>query len=556
MVTKKNRKNVINTDRLDEDLALLEEMLKEEMYERSEKRLYDYIVNFWNTFEPSVFKNNWHIECIAEHVQAALDRKLRRICICIPPRSSKSIISSICFPTWALIRNPHEKFWLMSHTSKLFVQNIVYARRILEHPTYKDRWCDAKNTDHYKFSLSTDVNTKTRIDTNQGGYILGGSPTSGALGMGYSIAVLDDILDSEKANNPTEIENINNWYKQTFMNRSNDVKTDVVIIVMQRLNSKDLCDYVNRTYGEQGWFNLVLPAKYDPARTFISPIGWNDKRTIKNQLLDKERLTDEFLALQAKDPIIYNTRYQQDPDADSDGNLLKAEYIQECINKPQKYTALITVWDLSFSDSPEGSYTVGLVVGKVEDEYYVIDMFRKQCAIPEQLDAIRHMKKKYPKAVIGIERRANGHAAMSLLQREIKDIYAIEPRVFGGDKEQRFNSIVPYFRDRKIFIYNPLKHDISLEDTFSADAIKRELKSFPIGSTDDIVDCLSYAVQWLAEYAATTYGLITKGEKIRLGEEDYINANARIINRSVNALESLFNIENLPNRDDLINIRW
>jgi len=553
-MVRKKVSNEIMTERLDEDLMLLEEMLKEDMYERSEKRLYDYIINFWNTFEPAAFKNNWHIECISEHIQAALSRQIRRLTISIPPRSSKSIISSICFPTWSFITNPHEKFWLMSHSSKLFIQNIVYARRILEHPLYKERWCDPKNKEHYKYSLSTDVNTKTRIDTSAGGYILGGSPTSGALGMGYSIAVLDDILDSEKANNPVEIENVNNWYKQTFMNRSNDVNTDVIIIVMQRLSSSDICDYVNRNYGEQDWFNLVLPAKYDPERTFISPIGWNDKRTIKNQLLDKERLPDSFLAMQAKDPVIYNTRYQQDPDAASDGNLLKAEYLQECTDKPQKYTALITVWDLSFSDSPEGSYTVGLVVGKVEDEYYVIDMFRKQCAIPEQLDAIRLMKKKYPKAVVGIERRANGHAAMSLLQREIKDIYAIEPRLFGGHKEQRFNSIVPYFRDRKIFIYNPLKHDISIEPTFSCETIKRELKSFPIGSTDDIVDCISYAVQWLSEYA-TTYGMITKGERIELGEEDYLARNrSKILQADYS--ETFFDLDRLASRTDLMNIQW
>jgi hypothetical protein len=171
---------------LDEDLMLLDELLREEMYEQSEKSLYKFIVNFWNTFEPAILRNNWHIECICEHTQAVIDRKIRRLIINIPPRASKSIINSICFPVWSWLNHPHEKFWLISHSAKLFVQNIVYARRILEHPQYKERWCNEElNPEHYRFSLSSDVNTKTRIENTAGGYLLGGSPTSGALGMGY-----------------------------------------------------------------------------------------------------------------------------------------------------------------------------------------------------------------------------------------------------------------------------------------------------------------------------------------------------------------------------------
>lgn len=690
---------------LDDDLLLLDELLREEMYEQSEKSLYKFIVNFWNTFEPAILRNNWHIECIAEHTQAVITRDIRRLIINIPPRmclpgnieillsdgsyttiskikpgqllkssdgkkivnnavlakwntglkpcyeiitsdgnkltaskdhriyttdgfktpleltkqhtlciykktsshkeylsyayvrdiryvgehecydievenestyfaedilvhNSKSLINSICFPVWSWINHPHEKFWLISHTAKLFVQNIVYARRILEHPQYKERWCNEElNPEHYRFSLSSDVNTKTRIENIHGGYLLGGSPTSGALGMGYSIAVLDDILDSEESNSPIAIQAVNDWFTQTFLNRSNDVNTDAVIIVMQRLNSMDITAYVQEKYGDQNWFLLNLPAKYDPERTFISPIGYNDKRTKKNQLLDPYRLPDEFLETQAKNPIIYNTRYQQNPDATEDGNVLKAEYIIQRDYIPNSFTALMTSWDLSISDNPTSCYTVGLVVGKYEDEYWVLDMIRKQIEIPEQLDAIRKLKTKYPRATIGIEAKANGKPAMSLLRREIKDIYAFEPRLFGGDKESRFNAIIPYFRDKKILIYNPSPfknladvHSKRVENDYSADEIIKELKSFPIGRSDDIVDALSYAVQWLAEYGAVSEGMITKGERIILTDDDYVSRNRstehQLFNRILYNPLDYYLSSNIPSRDDLNAITW
>lgn len=542
----------------DDDLFLLEELLQEDMYERSEKSLYQFFINFWNTFDPQALVPNWHLECLCEHIEAALRRDLRRLIINIPPRSSKSTTASISAPAWWWVDNPDEKFWLISHSAKLYMQNIVYGRRILDHPLYKNRWLDPTNKDNYRYSLSKDVNTKTRIENNEGGYILGGSPTAGALGMGYTVAVLDDILDSEESNNPEAIEAVNRWYTQTFLNRSNDVKNDVQIIVMQRLHENDITAYVQKTYPEQDWFVLNLPAKYVPERTFISPIGYNDKRTLRNQLLDPIRLPEEFLLTQSKDVLVYNTRYQQDPESTREGNLVKSEWLREVDYKPINYSVMITVWDLSITDNPSSNYTVGLVLCKFNDEYHIIDMWRKQCEIPEQLDAIRKLRKKYPKSIIGIEARANGHAAMSMLRREIPNIYAFEPRKFGGHKEQRLGAVLQYFRDKKVCIYNPFTPDTKVEPTYEPEVIKKELKSFPLGIDDDIVDCVAYGINYLAEYGQENMALISNGEKISLFESDYMEIKKQLNN--ILKIESNdtydFSEDYIPSREYLQEIDW
>lgn len=470
--------------------------------------------------------------------------------------SSKSTTSSITAPVWWWINNPYEKFWLVSHTAKLYMQNIVYARRILDHPLYKNRWLKP-DSEFFKYELTKDQNTKTRIENSAGGYILGGSPTSGALGMGYTVAILDDILDSEESNNPQMVEAVNNWFTQTFLNRSNDVKNDVVIIPMQRLHENDITAYVQKTYAEQDWFVLNLPAKYEPQRTFISPIGYNDKRTVRNQLLDPIRLPDEFLITQSKNLIVYNTRYQQDPEAGGDGNLVKSEWLRESDAKPNNYSVMITVWDLSITETPEADYTVGLVICKFGDEYHIIDMWRKQCEIPAQIDAIKKMKKKYPKSIVGIEAKSNGHAAMSMLQRDIQNIYPFEPRKFGGNKEQRLGAILQYFRDKKVVIYNPFKPDPRVESTYDPEAIKKELKAFPLSAHDDIVDCVAYGVNYLAEYGQESTAVITKGSKITLFDEDYID-NPEIRNR-INIYDYTdydFDQHYIPTRNDLQEIAW
>jgi predicted phage terminase large subunit-like protein len=392
----------------------------------------------------------------------------------------------------------------------------------MEHPLYKDRWID-RTSEHYRFGLSKDVNTKTKVENDQGGYILGGSPTSGALGMGYSVAFLDDVLDSEQANSPDAVNKVNNWYTQTFLNRSNDVQNDVQIIFMQRLHQNDIINYVNTKYGDQGWFNLVLPAKYDPKRIFFSPIGFNDPRTMKNELLDPVRLPDSFLQAQAKNQLIYNTRYQQDPVGDGEGNLIQKEWLKEVDVIPNTYDQMMTVWDLSFGDEPKSSYSVGLVLGTKGDDYYVIDMIRERMAVPEQVDAIRKLRDKYPQSQIGIEKRANGNAAISLLQREITNIYAFQPRLYGGSKEQRLSAILPYLRDGHFHIFSPFTVDIRVESTYDAKEIIDELKAFPLGTNNDIVDCLAYGIQWLAQNGRESTAIITGGKQIIIPELDKVS---------------------------------
>lgn len=501
----------------DRELLELHETLEHQMYQDSASKLYPFFVNFWQCHDPSKLHTSWVQQCLCEHIEAALKRQIRRLVINIPPRSGKSIISisSIC---WHWLQKPQEKFWLVSHSEKLYMQNILLTRRIMEHPLYKNRWMNTADQENFKYSLTKDVNTKTRVENSEGGYILGGSPTSKALGIGYSVALLDDVLDSEESNSPDAVAKVNDWYTQTFLNRSNDVNTDVQIIIMQRLHENDICDYVNSRYGEQGWFNLVLPARFDEKRIFTSPIGFNDPRKYHNQLLDPVRLPDSFLVAQAKNALIYNTRYQQDPGTSGDGNLVQKEWIVETTALPKTYDRMITVWDLSFDDAPTSSYSVGLVIGYGESKFYIIDMVRKQMAVPDQVDSIRHLRDKYPGSQIAIEKRANGSAALSLLEREIHNIYSFQPRLFGGSKEQRLSAVLPYMRDKQVIYYSPLDHDATdhTEPSYAFSEISRELLGFPIAGTDDIVDCIAYGVQWLAQFGQETTTMVTNGQQILL----------------------------------------
>lgn len=55
------------------------------------------------TVDPSAqYLPNWHIDLIAEYLQAATRGEIRRLIINMPPRCLKSVCVSVAWPAWLL----------------------------------------------------------------------------------------------------------------------------------------------------------------------------------------------------------------------------------------------------------------------------------------------------------------------------------------------------------------------------------------------------------------------------------------------------------------------
>jgi len=70
--------------------------------------LYEYIKAAWPVIEPAPFLPNWHIELIAEYLEAVTYGDIKRLLINLPPRYMKSTCVSILWPTWVWTRSPIE----------------------------------------------------------------------------------------------------------------------------------------------------------------------------------------------------------------------------------------------------------------------------------------------------------------------------------------------------------------------------------------------------------------------------------------------------------------
>ena len=54
--------------------------------EAAERSLWEFTRQLWRWIDPAPFRDNWHIGCIAEHLEAVTRGEIHRLLINIPPR--------------------------------------------------------------------------------------------------------------------------------------------------------------------------------------------------------------------------------------------------------------------------------------------------------------------------------------------------------------------------------------------------------------------------------------------------------------------------------------
>lgn len=515
-----------SNDMSDAEIRQMTDALDDVLAEKASKKLRHFYAWAWGFHQGVPLEKNWHIDCVAEHVEAALNRQIKRLIVTVPPRSGKTTITSISAPAFRWISHPEEKFYLSSHKLGLCTSNLIATRNIVNHPDYKNRYCNP-NHEWFSFKLSDDQSTKTKISNTGKGEINISSPDTGIIGSGGTVFLIDDIIDEEMYKNESIREQRNKWVTDQLFGRTNDFNSDVRIAINQRLGDSDLVNHLhNKFIGEDCFFELCIPAEFAKRKTYFSPLGekWNDPRKTEGQLLDKTRIPLKLL--DGLDPIRRKTLFNQDPSGGGKGITISETDIRIVSQKPAKLDSMIIMWDLTFAASQAStSWNLGAVVGRKENNYYVIDGIRAKLDIVGQMAAIKKLAKKYPQAEIGVEAKANGEAVMRLLASEFPNIVPFRPSVWGGkaqaDKEKRFGAVVPFIKNGQLHVYKPHLTDYTLDETYDPDHAINELVGFPLFSTNEWVDDISYAVGYLSQQTSNNVIMLFGDNNPKLTEDEY-----------------------------------
>lgn len=496
-------------DDLNLELKNLEEKI---LFNKADQSLYDFLKQGWPIIEGSTpLIDNWHIQAVAEHLEAAYKREIQNLLINVPPRTGKTGLISVMFPAWVWAHNPEEKFMFASYANSIAIEHSLKCRRLIESPWYQERWGGV-------YQLSRDQKAKAFFDNNKKGYRISTSVNSAATGRGATFLVCDDPNSAGDGLSETKRQATNNWWRQVWLTRLNDPKRDVKIVVQQRLHEEDISGEILKNDTDDNWVKLIIPMEFEhsrKARTIILPSTkgkiWEDPRTEEGELLCESRFSQkEINNLKSNlGAYGYAGQFQQRP-SPAEGGIIKKPWFQWWKQStPPDIEYVIQSWDTAITANKMSAYSACTTWGVFYDHNHIenvilLSMWRDRVEYPELREIVKRIYHDYrdtgkehnpafrgrPIDMCLVEAKATGDPLIKdLALAGIKALPFYPDK--HGDKIGRVRMITPLIEGGRVWVPARAPHyEVLLP---YADLFVESAASFPNSDSRDLVDTMTQA---------------------------------------------------------------
>jgi predicted phage terminase large subunit-like protein len=442
--------------------------------------------NFWayRQFVHRNLKRGWFQREIANHLQrfyADLKAgKKPKLVIQSPPQHGKSE-TVVDFISWVAGQNPDVKVIYTSYSDRLCIRANLRLQRVFDSRKYRLAFPETKITD---YGQKEEGNSKTLRNQEILEYIgregffrnttVGGSITGESLDIG----VIDDpIKGREEASSETIREKKWDWLLNDFMTRFSEDAGLLTILTRWHID-----DPIGR----------LIERMPDVKVLSYPAIAVEDEKYRKQgEALFPEHKSLEFL-LERKALMWmphWEALYQQNPIV-AEGELFKPDKIKPVDAIPAGIVRWVRGWDLAAST--DGDWTVGVLLGKMQDGRYIIADVVRVRRTPDERDAtIKNTAAQDGHQVrISIPQDPGqaGKTQVKYMTRMLSG-YRVTSSPESGDKVTRAEPIAA-----QVNVENVLMRKADWNNDF-----KEELRMFPNGKHDDQVDALSRAFSELIQ---------------------------------------------------------
>ena len=438
-----------------------------------------FIEKVMNTIDPGGrYLDNWHVWAIAWHLEQVRLGKIRRLIICVPPRSGKSIISSVAFPAFLLGHDPKSKIISLTYSGSLATKYANDFRMTVNAPWYREVF------PHSIIARHKDTESETVFTA--GGYRLAASTTGTLTGRGGNIIICDDLSKAQDIFSDVKREATNELFRNTILSRLDNKQTGAIVVVMQRLHPNDFVGHLLET--SEGWTVLKLPAiATADARIQIADDDFYFRAEGTPLHAEREPLSVQEQIRRDVLPFVWAAQHQQDPEP-LDGHIIKTPWLRYhnlSIPKPSYKHRIIQSWDTAGKLGPRNSYSVCTTWLVSEGDYYLLDMVRGRFDSATLMATAAEVAKKYKPSVILIEDASTGGFLASELKKS--GVYQVQLVPVLLDKVTRLWNQAAKFASGRIFLpeHAPFRS-----------IVERELLTFPKAQTNDIVDSISQALAY------------------------------------------------------------
>lgn len=436
------------------------------------------------------------------------------ILLSAPPQTGKSLTITESFQSWVLIKYPRLGILTLGYASDFASRfgrrnkdKFVEYAPLFTHGRVKihDK---VQSTEQWE-TMVLDMATRLYMSTN------GGMSTAGLRGIvtgktGNVVVIDDPVKNMQDAASEVMVEGNIEAYQSTVETRLLGNPGSLCIVMCTRWVTNDLIGWLRRhrktfIVGDYNYASLCTPENRDKDPLYRE-VGEGICPEMGKDGHWAEVIKESYTASQGGH--VFNALFQGEP-SNEQGNLFKienwGEYEIEKGWKPETFDRIYLSIDASFKDGmmndPVGMFVGGIKMGNDYKRYVV----RKRMDLPDTLDKIIELCKKFPEIdIIYIEDKANGPGIVSILrkwrrklnidEKDFPSVYPIDPQ---GGKYSRAQASAPYHREGRCYI--PCEKDAHLfsspddfeweeNDLSYTNCVKQEFGTFPFGATDDLVD--------------------------------------------------------------------
>lgn len=509
---------------------------------KCELSLVEFIKAAWHVVEPGKpYVHNWHMDFLCAHLEAISEGHVlddgtlyNRLLTNVPPGTMKSLLTNVFFPAWewgprAL---PHLRYLCASHSLNLAIRDSIKMRRLVTSPWYQANWGD-------KVQLTRDQNQTIKFENTSTGFRQACAFT-GMTGVRADRVIIDDPHTVDSANSATQRTSEVNTFLEAVPTRLDDPERSAIMVIMQRFAEDDVSGVILDQ--DLGYDHIMLPMRYEAARSYPTKLGYSDPREEEGELLFPERFPLHVVERDEKvlGPYATAGQFQQSP-VPRGGGIIKPEWWKlwdEPKYPPIEYVVLSL--DTAYTEKQENDPSALTVWGVFSDRHTrpstrMVDRYGRQLGsttertsveveggVPrlmmmyawsdhkefhDLVQLVAETARRYKVDKILIENKAAGHSVAQELRRLFGNedffVQMYDPKTL--DKVARLYSVQHIFAEG--MIYAP--------DKEWAESVIRQVSSFPKGRHDDLVDTVSMGVKHLRDI-----GLLTRApERLREVED-------------------------------------
>lgn len=440
--------------------------------EYAKRSFYNFFKMIWSSVETVQYVDNWHIKQLCDELQnrqliwekqltnEILDDESFDILVNICPSASKSLIISVAFPAWIMLRTPEAK--ILNATYSYSISEKLASKRVRLFTS--DLYQKLMEFKVKNLSLSYFENTK-------GGLIFATSISGSLTGTHYDILLIDDGNSPQSIySDPARIE-ANRFVSEILPSRKTNVKRSYTVYVQQRFHQEDISGTLLSAKNGRKLKHIVIPAIKDGVSFFEErfPLSYFDQ--IREQL----------------GSIQFAAQYMQVTQDDA-GGIIRKDWLKEIDGDiSQRLTY--------FLDSAYG--------GEKADDNSIVGCYKASNNLVIQMcqvnkfefpELIKWMKTNIPStSKIYIEGKASGKSIIQTLKRETNfNIIETQPK---GSKLERKHSISPFFESGRVLINKYIDNKQKLTEQLIFDQNKN----------DDISDTVTMSVEQMLKTGNGNY---------------------------------------------------